>query len=161
MANITPYLRNRLVQQSLGISASPSWHTATYVGLFVTSPIINNDGTITNGVEVYAGSGYSRTPVYAASANGSPYWTINSTTGAMSNTGTTPSTNGKISFGTASGYWAGTASPTASIPIVAMGVWDALSAGNLLWFGPLSAPVMMASGDTFDISAGSLVITLT
>jgi len=159
MANITPYLRNRLVQQSLGVAPTPSWHTATYVGLFVTSPIINSDGTMTNGVEVQ-GSGYSRPQVYTTSAGGNPYWTIDTTTGIVSNTGSTPVTNGKISF-SASGYWAGTSGATASVPIVAMGIWDALTSGNLLWFGDLSAPVTMASGDTFDISAGSLVITLT
>lgn len=39
-------------------------------------------------------------------------------------------------------------------------IWDAVSAGNVLWTGALTAPVSVTAGDTFTIPAGSLTVTL-
>ena len=41
-----------------------------------------------------------------------------------------------------------------------MGIWDASSSGNLLFHGALSASKDVASGDTVQFAAGSIVITL-
>jgi hypothetical protein len=82
----------------------------------------------------------------------------------MSNTGSNPGTNDKVSW-TATANWNGTGAGSA-VPIVAVGLFVSGTAGtdqtsDLLWYGPLSAPVTMQSGDTFSISGGSLVIALT
>ena len=41
-----------------------------------------------------------------------------------------------------------------------IGVWDHASAGNLLFFGAVSASKTVTSGDTISLAAGSLDITL-
>ena len=41
-----------------------------------------------------------------------------------------------------------------------IGVWDAASSGNLLFFGAVSASKTVTSGDTISLAAGSLDITL-
>jgi hypothetical protein len=39
-------------------------------------------------------------------------------------------------------------------------LWDASTAGNALWSGPLTVPRSVSSGDTFTIPSGSLVVSL-
>lgn len=58
---------------------------------------------------------------------------------------------GAIDFGTCTATW-GT--------VVGVGVWDALSAGNYLMGGTVSANKVTAAGDTFQIAAGALDVTL-
>jgi hypothetical protein len=41
-----------------------------------------------------------------------------------------------------------------------VGVWDASSAGNFLWGGSLTASKTLNTGDTFQINAGDLDVTL-
>jgi hypothetical protein len=41
-----------------------------------------------------------------------------------------------------------------------IGVWDAASSGNLLFFGAVTASKAVGAGDTISLSAGSLDITL-
>ena len=41
-----------------------------------------------------------------------------------------------------------------------IGVWDAASSGNLLFFGAVTASKAVGSGDTISLSEGSLDITL-
>ncbi len=41
-----------------------------------------------------------------------------------------------------------------------IGVWDAASSGNLLFFGAVSASKTVTAGDTISLAAGSLDITL-
>jgi hypothetical protein len=48
--------------------------------------------------------------------------------------------------------------PAATITHV--GIWDAATAGNHLWNGPLTASKTTNSGDTFRIPAGQLTVTL-
>jgi hypothetical protein len=155
MANITKYLRNRLIQQSLGKSPDPIWNDSTYVGLFVSSPTANwtkeNNGSA---VEV-AGLGYERKQLEWTTDSLDPLgWSINESTGVISN-------DIEIVW-SAQGYWAGQSDAISSIPIVAMGIFDSdsTSEANLLWFGPLSAAVTMGIDDTFSISPGSLIISL-
>jgi hypothetical protein len=45
--------------------------------------------------------------------------------------------------------------------VVAVGVFDALSSGNLLAYGNLTSSKSIASGDVFRIPTGDLDITLT
>jgi len=66
-------------------------------------------------------------------------------------TGDTASNTGAIEWAAATGDW-GT--------VVAIGVFDAVSAGNLLAYGNLTSSKTIQTGDIFRIPAGDLDITL-
>ena len=104
--------------------------TAWYVALYTSAP--NDAG---GGTEV-SGSGYTRKTVAFAAA----------TSGA----GTT-SNSGDVSW-TASGGAFGT--------VVAIGIHDASSGGNLLWHGNMTASKTIADGDTLEFSTGNIDLTL-
>ena len=70
---------------------------------------------------------------------------------AMSVTGDNATNTGAIEWPTATGTW-GT--------IVAVGVFDALSAGNLIAYGNFTVSKTITSGDVFRIPAGDLDITM-
>lgn len=70
---------------------------------------------------------------------------------AFTISGDTASNTSAIEFPTAGSSW-GT--------IVAVGVFDALTSGNLLAYGNLTASKTIASGDVFRVPAGDLDITL-
>lgn len=70
---------------------------------------------------------------------------------AMSVTGDNATNTGAIEWPTATGTW-GT--------IVAVGVFDALAAGNLIAYGNLTVSKTITSGDVFRIPAGDLDITM-
>lgn len=86
------------------------------------------------GTEVSGGS-YARVVATFSAASG----------GVASNSGT-------INFGTASASW-GT--------LVAVGIFDASTAGNMIAWADLAANKTVASGDAFQIDASSLSVTLT
>lgn len=65
--------------------------------------------------------------------------------------GNAASNTSAIEFPTATGSW-GTVSH--------VGVWDASTAGNLLFHGALSVAKTISSGDVFRVPAGDLDITL-
>ena len=89
--------------------------------------------TDTGGGTELSGSGYARQ------------------TAAFTVTNDTASNTSAIEFPTATGSW-GT--------IVAVGVFDQLTSGNLLAYGNLTASKTIASGDVFRVPAGDLDITL-
>jgi hypothetical protein len=70
---------------------------------------------------------------------------------AFTVTNDTASNTSAIEFPTASASW-GT--------IVAVGIFDNLTSGNLLAYGNLTASKTIASGDVFRVPAGDLDITL-
>lgn len=65
--------------------------------------------------------------------------------------GGSASTNADITFTTATANW-GT--------ITHVGIYDASTAGNLLFHGAVTTSKTIESGDTFQISSGNLTITL-
>lgn len=71
---------------------------------------------------------------------------------AFSVTNDTASNSATVTFDAASGGNWGT--------ITHIGVWDALSSGNLLFHGAVTTSKTIEDGDTFQISAGNLDITL-
>lgn len=104
--------------------------TAWYVGLFTAAP--NDAG---GGTEV-SGSGYAREAVtFAAATSG----------------GGTTSNTGAVSFTASGGSW-GT--------ITHIGIFDASTAGNLLWHGALTASKTVADGDTLEFAIGNIDLTL-
>lgn len=104
--------------------------TAWYVALYTSAPTDAGGGT-----EVSSG-GYARKPVtFAAATSGA---------GTTSNTGDVSWTASGAAFGT----------------VVAIGIFDALSSGNLLWHGNMTASKTIADGDTLEFSAGNIDLTL-
>lgn len=104
-----------------------------YFGLFTAAPTDAGGGT-----EVSGGS-YARVSKTANTTNFPA-----SSGGAIAN-GTA------VTFPTASGSW-GT--------VVAAGIFDASSGGNLLWWGDLAVSKAVTSGDTFSFPVGDVDITL-
>jgi len=104
--------------------------TAWYVGLFTAAPSDAGGGT-----EV-SGSGYAREAVTFAAA---------------STPGGTTSNTGDVSFTAAGGNW-GT--------ITHIGIFDASSAGNLLWHGSMTASKVVNDGDTLQFSTGNIDLTI-
>lgn len=81
--------------------------------------------------------------------SGGSYARVAVTFGAPSNGVSTNSAS--VTFPTATGTW-GTVSH--------IGILDALTSGNLLYYTPLDASKTIASGDVFTISTGNLSVTL-
>jgi len=104
--------------------------TAWYVALYTVAPSDSGGGT-----EVSTG-GYARqTVAFAAATSGA---------GTTSNTGDVSWTASGAAFGT----------------VVAIGIHDAVSGGNLLWHGNMTASKTIADGDTLEFSAGNIDLTL-
>lgn len=101
-----------------------------YLALYTVAPSDAGGGT-----EVTGGS-YARVAI--ASAFGA------ASSGSSANTS-------QIAFTQASASW-GT--------VVAFGILDASTAGNLLWWGDLTSSKAVASGDTAVFNTGQLTVTL-
>ena len=99
-----------------------------YVALFTTLPTRSTAGT-----EVTASNGYARVAVTLSAASN----------GLTDNTGL-------LTFGPASGGNWGT--------IVGIGIMDASTAGNLMWFGSLTTNRTVNDGTTFTIAASDIDI---
>jgi hypothetical protein len=84
-----------------------------------------------------------------AELSGSAYARQAATFGAPSNGVST--TSADINFPQATGSW-GTVSH--------IGIWDASSSGNMLYYTALDASKTIATGDILKIAAGSLTVTL-
>ena len=104
--------------------------TAWYVGLFTAAPSDAGGGT-----EV-SGSGYARQSAAFAAA---------------SSPGGTTSNTADISFTASGGNW-GT--------ITHIGIFDASTAGNLLWHGSMTASKVVNDGDTLQFSTGNIDLTI-
>ena len=104
--------------------------TAWYVALYTAAPSDSGGGT-----EV-SGSGYSRQSV---------------TFDAATSPGGTTANSGDISFTASGGDW-GT--------VTHIGIFDAASAGNLLWHGAMTASKVVNDGDTLQFSTGNIDLTI-
>lgn len=104
--------------------------TAWYVALYTAAPSDSGGGT-----EV-SGNGYARQAVTFAAAT-SP--------------GGTTSNTGAVSFTASGGNW-GT--------ITHIGIHDAVSSGNLLWHGAMTASKIVNDGDTLEFSIGNIDLTI-
>lgn len=126
------YLAQKLLDHEFGL-ATYTFPTTGYLALFTASPGAGNAGT-----EV-TGSNYARVSV-----------ALNS--GQWSRTGTTVSNSNLLTFPIFSGA-VGT--------VVAVGVYDASTSGNLLWFADLAAPYQksFAANDQAVYPAASITVT--
>jgi hypothetical protein len=130
MAGFSDYLEDKVLNHVFGGTAYTAPSTL-YVALYTAAPSDSGGGT-----EVSGGS-YARKSM--------PDMTV-------SGTSPTTATNGAaVEFVTATGSW-GTVSH--------VGVFDALTSGNLLGWAALTASKTVSSGDVFRFDAGDLDITL-
>lgn len=131
MASLTDYLENKLVDWLFrGQSFTPP--ATLHFALYTVAP--NEGGS--GGTEVSGGS-YARVGVTASLANFAGTQSAGSTT-ASSGTGGQTSNNNAITFPTPTGNW-GT--------VVAVGILDAASSGNLLAVANLAASKTVNNGD--------------
>jgi hypothetical protein len=86
-----------------------------------------------SGTEVSGGSYARKTATFASPSNG------------------VSATSADVTFDQATGSW-GT--------ITHIGIWDALTTGNLLYHTPLDASKTIDTGDIFKIASGNLTVTL-
>lgn len=130
MAALSDYLENKVIDWLLrGQTFTPP--ATAYVALLTAAPSDTGGGT-----EVTGGS-YARVGVAGSLANWAGTQAAGSTT-ASSGTGGTTSNNNAITF----------PAPTANWGVVThFGVYDAASAGNLLFYGALTTPKTINNGD--------------
>lgn len=143
MSSMSDYLENKLVDLCLRGQAFTAPATL-YISLHTSATTDAAGGT-----EVSGGS-YARVAVTASLANFAGTQAAASTT-ASSGTGGATSNNGTITF----------PAPTASWGTVShFGIWDASSAGNLLFHGALATPKTINNGDAApSFAAAALAIT--
>lgn len=125
------YLENRILNSIFNGAAFPVIGTV-YIALFTAAPTDAGGGT-----EV-AGGSYARKAI-----------TCNTTNFPATTTGMIQNAVAQA-FAQASAAW-GT--------VVAFGVFDALTAGNLLYHGAVSPNKTVASGDTLSIAVNQLQIS--
>ncbi len=125
------YLENELLDHVLG-AATYTPPATLYIALFTVAPTDTGGGT-----EVSGGS-YARKDV----ANNATNWPDSSNS--------TKSNGTDITFVTATASW-GT--------VVAFGIFDAVTAGNLLYWGDLVASKIVGVGDTAKFLVGDLDVT--
>jgi hypothetical protein len=143
MTAATNYFENKLVDQIFRNQAF-SFPTTLYVGLFTAAPSDTGGGT------ECSGGSYARKDVACSLANWAGTQSAGSTV-ASSGTGGVTSNNNVITF----------VSPTADWGTVThFGIFDAVSAGNLLLWGPLSSSKAVFSGDAVSIQAAQLQIQM-
>ena len=130
MAALSNYLQNKLLDWMLRGQTYTAPATV-YVGLMTT-----NENPAAGGVEVTGGS-YARVAVSSSLANWAGTQAAGSTVASSGTSGTT-SNNGTITFPAPTAAWGS---------IVGMGVFDAASAGNLLFFAPLTTSKTVNNGD--------------
>lgn len=143
MAAMSDYLENKLIDQVFRGQAY-TFPTSLYIGLLTVAPTDSTAGT-----EV-SGSAYARVTVANTLANWAGTQGAGTTVASSGTTGTT-SNNAIISFPTPTATW-GT--------VVAFGIYDAASAGNLLFYGTLSVAKTINNGDTVTFPAAALSIQI-
>lgn len=143
MSAMSDYLENKLVDLTLRGQAFTAPATL-YVSLHTTATTDAGGGT-----EVTGGS-YARVAVTASLANFAGTQSAGSTV-ASSGTGGATSNNGTITF----------PAPTATWGTVGwFGIWDASTAGNLLFHGALTTAKTINNGDAApSFAAAALTLT--
>ena len=134
--SFSDYMENALLDHIFGGEASPAAGTF-YLALSSTTP--NDDGSnFTEPVE----ASYERASVLANNTNFPA-----SVSGSIKNGGVA------ISFPKALEAWTG--------PLTHFGIYDAVSGGNFIAWGALSAPQAVVVGNVLSIPVDELVINLT
>ena len=120
-------------------TAFPASPANLYVALYTTTPTARDN---TGGVEV-SGGAYARQAIAAAA------WGAVSTSGSGLTAIEQIAQSGTITFPQASANW-GT--------VVVMGLFDAVTAGNLIEYGDLTTSQVVNSGNTFQVPANDIIV---
>jgi hypothetical protein len=142
MAVLSNTLQNKLVDYFRGVV--PPAAPANYYAAYMTASPTDAGG----GTELVA-SGYARVAIPANTTA----WAgtqAPASTGASTGTGGVTSNNAEIDFGVINS--------TATIGTVAL--YDAATAGNLVAYGPLTAPITLDPAKRSRIAAGALQLTI-
>lgn len=131
MGSKSDYLENKVLDLIFG-ATSYSAPGTIYVALFTVTPSDSGGGT-----EVSGGS-YARKSV------------TNNTTNFPNASSGSKTTGADITFATPSADWGA---------VVAFGLFDASTSGNLLYWGAISPTKTINNGDTVTITTGSLTLT--
>jgi hypothetical protein len=140
MSAASNYLENKVLDHVLGEGARNFTSPATlYIALFnnTSGNAATNleAGTLTDEVST-SGTAYSRKVVdFAAASSGSA------------------ATSGTVTFDTATASWG-------TVTHVAIMDGGTAGAGNVLFYGALTASKTVDTGDTFQISSGNLTVSL-
>jgi hypothetical protein len=143
MAAMSDYLENKLVDFLLRGQTFTA-PTTVHVGLLTAAPSDTGGGT-----EVSGGS-YARAAVASSLTNWAGTQSAASTAASSGTSGTT-SNNNSINFPTPSAGW-GT--------VTHFAIYDASTAGNLLFYGALGTSKTINTGDTVTFSAAQLQIQI-
>jgi hypothetical protein len=125
------YLRNKVLDHVNGKTAF-TMPTTVYVAALTSPSTVSGPGTEVS----TASTGYARQAITA---------TMSAASAGSSSNGST------VNFGPATAAW-GT--------ITDFAVFDAATAGNMLWFGSVSASKTIASADYFQFAAGQFQLSL-
>jgi hypothetical protein len=138
MTAASNYLEEQTLKHILqNVSTNGASYTAPsnlYVSLHTGSPGEANDGA-----NEISGSGYARESVTFGDV------------ATVANVCST-SSNVTVTFNQATSDY--------SADVTHIGIYDALTVGNLMFYGALSTAKTVTSGDVFQINSGSLTITL-
>lgn len=144
MSQMSDYLENKLIDHLFRTTAF-SAPTAIYAALGTAAA----DNSFTE----LSGNGYARAS--CGKADGAWNATQGGTSGASSGTGGSTANAGTATFGTPSGTWNGGAD------ITHFAIYDASTAGNMLFWGTLTTAKRVYAGDAAPtFPAGSLAVTL-
>lgn len=143
MPAMSNYMENAVIDAVFRGQSLPA-NANLYFALFTTAPTAAGGG-----VEVSGGS-YARASVAATLANFAGTQAAGSTTASTGTSGQT-SNNTQITFPTPTAAW-GT--------VVAMGIFDAATGGNLLFFGNLTTSQVVGVGNAVYYSPAQMTLTL-
>lgn len=143
MAAMTDYLENKIIDWLFrGQTFTPP--AGLHMGLLTAAPSDSAAGT-----EV-SGNGYARVNLAPTLANWAGTQAAGSTTASTGNTGTT-SNNSAVNFPTPTASW-GT--------VTHFAIYDAASAGNMLFYGALTISKTINQNDTVSFAAAALTVQI-
>lgn len=144
MANMSNYLENKLVDFLFrGGSYSPP--STLYFALCTSTP---TDASTGSNISEITGGNYARQSLTATTGNW--YSTQGDNSGTSSGTGGSTSNIPSIAWNSIT--WSGTVSSVA--------ICDALTAGNVLFYGSLANSKTLISGDSISFAVSGLAIQL-
>lgn len=141
MASMTDYLENKLID-FLFRGGSFTAPANLYIALYTSAPSDAGGGT-----EV-SGGNYARQQLNPGASN----WYSTQADTTATSTGTNGTTGNASTIAWNSVTWSGT--------VVAVGICDASSAGNLLFYKSLSASKTIASGDSISFATNALTVQI-
>lgn len=144
MAALSDYLENKLIDYLLRAQAFTAPATV-YVGLLTAAPSDTGGGT-----EV-SGNAYARVAVTSSLANWAGTQAAASTVASSGTSGTT-SNNAAITFPTPT--------PAGWGAVTHLGVYDAATTGNLLFYTALTASKTINAGDAVSFAAAALTFQI-